>query len=481
MICKYCNAEIEENLEICPVCGKSLTEEISAEPVAEETVAEETVAEETAAEETAAEETVAEETEAEETVSEETEEPAQPKKKRWPVVLAIVGAAVAVIVLAVVLLIALDVDLKPKANDLFCKESFVTEDEKAVKKADAVVATLGGKELTNAGLQIYFNMQVADFVNYYGSYLSYIGLDMTKPLHEQTCALDETLNWEQYFIKVSIETWQNYQAMALYAEEKGFALDQEIEDQLNKLPESLNEQAVAGGFENAGDMVQEYLGETCTVEDYLAYIRLMYLSNEFYTSEYERLTPTDEEISDYFDEHEDELLESKITKESGLVSDVRHILVLFEGGTKNEETGVTTYTEEEKAKALAEAERILGEWKSGEATEDSFAALANKYTGDPGSKETGGLYQGIAPGSNYYENFLKWSVDNTRKAGDTGIVESQSGYHIMYFVTGEPYWINSCRTALATERTTALVDEAEKNWPIKINYKKIALTELDIG
>jgi len=483
MICKYCNAEIGETENVCPVCGKSLAEEVSEQ---EQTVAETVeTAEETLVEETVVEneETTEESTEeiAEDVTEEVAEEvPVQPKKKVWPLVLGIVGAVVALGILAVVLLIALDVDLKPKANDLFCKETFVVEDETATKKADAVVATIGGKELTNSGLQIYYNMQVADFVNYYGSYLSYIGLDMSKPLNEQTCALDETLNWEQYFIKVSIETWQNYQCMGLLAEENGYSLDPSIEEQIDALPENLNEQAVESGYESAAAMIQEFLGATCTVEDYLEYIRLMYLSNEYYSAEYEKATPGLPEMEDYFAEHDVELRESGVTKESGLVSDVRHILVLFEGGTTDDQ-GVTTYSEDEKATALAEAERILEEWKSGEATEESFAELANKYSGDPGSNTTGGLYQGIAPGSNYYENFLNWAVDATRKTGDTGIVESQSGYHIMYFVTGEEHWINTCRTALATEHVNRLIEEAEAKWPIEINYKKIALTELKIG
>lgn len=466
MICKFCNAELPEGANFCHICGKSLEEEVTqqvTEAPEEETVFEN--APEAAAEEAAQ--------------MPEEEAPAQPKKKVWPLVLAIVGAVVALAVLAVVLLIALDVDLKPKANDLGYKQTYTVESEETAKSADTVVAEIGGKELTNAGLQIYYNMQVADFVNYYGSYLSYIGLDLTKPLSEQTCALDETLNWEQYFIKVAIETWQNYQTVALLAEENGYALDAELRAQIDALPESLNEQAKESGYEDAEALIRDFLGDGCTLSDYVEYIELMYVSNEYYGSEYERLTPNDEDIAAYFTEHEAELAQSGVTKESGLVSDVRHILVLFEGGTAGED-GQMTYSEDEKAVAYAEAERILNEWKAGEATEESFGELANKYTDDPGSQTTGGLYQGIAPGSNYYENFLAWAIDNARQPGDTDIVETHAGYHIMYHVAGEPYWISTCRTALASERTTALIDEAEQKWPMEVNYKKIALGELQI-
>ena len=104
-------------------------------------------------------------------------------------------------------------------------------------------------------------------------------------------------------------------------------------------------------------------------------------------------------------------------------STVRHILV------KVDESA----TAEEKAAALAKAEDILKQWKSGEATEDSFALLATEMSEDTGSASTGGLIADINPGSSYVKPFLNWSVDSSRKVGDTGIVETDYGYHVMYF------------------------------------------------
>ena len=114
------------------------------------------------------------------------------------------------------------------------------------------------------------------------------------------------------------------------------------------------------------------------------------------------------------------------------LKDVRHILVNFEGGTTDEATGAVTYSDEEKAAAKAEAEQILADFQAGEATEASFAALAAEKTDDTGSSATGGLYENIYPGQ-MVANFEDWCFD-AHKAGDTGIVESEYGYHIMYFV-----------------------------------------------
>ena len=111
---------------------------------------------------------------------------------------------------------------------------------------------------------------------------------------------------------------------------------------------------------------------------------------------------------------------------------VRHILIKFEGGTTDSTTGTTTYSDEEKEAAKQKAEEILDEWMSGDATEDSFAALANEKS-DDGNGTTGGLYENVYPGQ-MVSSFNDWCFDESRQAGNTGIIESQYGYHVMYFV-----------------------------------------------
>ena len=115
------------------------------------------------------------------------------------------------------------------------------------------------------------------------------------------------------------------------------------------------------------------------------------------------------------------------------LANVRHILINFEGGT-TDSNGKTTYSDAEKATAKTKAEALLKQWKDGEATQDSFIALVKGNTGDTASAETGGLYEDIHKKANYETAFLNWSIDTSRKAGDTGIVETSYGYHIMYYV-----------------------------------------------
>lgn len=162
---------------------------------------------------------------------------------------------------------------------------------------------------------------------------------------------------------------------------------------------------------------------------------------------------------------------------------VRHILVPYEGGTTGK-NGQKTYTDEEKAAAKTKAEELLAQFTSGEATEDAFAALAKENSTDGGSKENGGLYEDVYPGQ-MVRNFNDWCFDESRKPGDTGIVESDYGVHVMYFVgdsetTYRDYMITKeLRSAdmakweesLAETVTVELVDTSKVNTDLVIGKK----------
>ena len=126
------------------------------------------------------------------------------------------------------------------------------------------------------------------------------------------------------------------------------------------------------------------------------------------------------------------LFEGKDDNLTNLVN-VRHILVSYEGGTYDETTGTTTYNDKEKQLAKSQADEILATFQAGEQTEEAFAALATEKTTDPGSKENGGLYEDVYPGQ-MVAAFNDWCFDAARKTGDTAIVETEYGCHIMYFV-----------------------------------------------
>nr|WP_325223316.1 peptidylprolyl isomerase [uncultured Oscillibacter sp.] len=143
--------------------------------------------------------------------------------------------------------------------------------------------------------------------------------------------------------------------------------------------------------------------------------------------------------------------------------DIRHILVsLGTGSIAEGEEGYEDQQAQLKADAHAKAEELLAQWQSGEATEDSFAALALKESAD-GSKYDGGLYTEVYQGQMVTE-FNDWCFDTARQSGDTGVVDTQYGSHVMYFSgVNAARWQTQVAANLRTEAYTAWEEDLVKD------------------
>ncbi len=109
----------------------------------------------------------------------------------------------------------------------------------------------------------------------------------------------------------------------------------------------------------------------------------------------------------------------------------RHILI-----NAADDDGDGAFSEEEIAAAEATAQEIYDEWQSGDATEDSFAEMANTLSDDGGSNTTGGLYEDVYKGQ-MVDPINDWLFEDGRKAGDTTVVSYDGNYtgtHVVYFV-----------------------------------------------
>lgn len=117
-----------------------------------------------------------------------------------------------------------------------------------------------------------------------------------------------------------------------------------------------------------------------------------------------------------------------------------------------------------KAQAKSQADSLYQAWKDGAATEDSFAELANEQSADPGSNTNGGLYEQVYKGQ-MVASFNDWCFDESRQKGDTGIVETDYGYHIMYFVgQDDPYWQVQVENALRTQDYNTWYEEVTSGY-----------------
>lgn len=162
------------------------------------------------------------------------------------------------------------------------------------------------------------------------------------------------------------------------------------------------------------------------------------------------------------------------------VYSVRQILLMPEGVDASTATSGTEYTEEQLASAKKKADDVLAEYNKGEKTEDAFAKLAEKYSEDIESTSNGssgmygGLYEGVAQGT-MVPNFENWSMDASRKYGDVDIVDSNYGYHIMFFVKKQPKYLYDCQVALKKDLENEFVDSA------KVKFHKSAMKKVKVA
>ncbi len=150
-------------------------------------------------------------------------------------------------------------------------------------------------------------------------------------------------------------------------------------------------------------------------------------------------------------------------------ANVRHILINVNDNVTEDE-------------ARAKAEEIYEEWKNGEATEESFAALANEHSEDTGSNTNGGLYENVYPGE-MVTAFDQWVFYAGHKAGDTALIETEYGYHIMYYVSENENekWAEDVESTLRSEDYNAWYDDILVNYQIKPNWLGMKLRKEPIG
>ena len=365
-------------------------------------------------------------------------------------------------------------------DDATCKGSYTVSDEEAIAAAETIVATMGDKTLTVSQLQVYYWSEVVAFLQNYGNYISYFGLDYTQPLDTQLCGISETqMTWQQYFLSCALDSWATYQSMTLEAEAAGITIPEDLRAELDALPADLDEAALGFGMADGAELLQSNFGAGVAMGDYLHYWNLYYTGYEYYNAEYDKAIPTAEEVEAYFVENEALYAEEEITRESGKFVDVRHVLLMPEDpNATTGENGYPVYSEEAWEACRVKAQELYDVWMAGDMSEESFAQLAKDNTAD-GNGADGGLYENVYEGQ-MVPAFNDWCFDEARVYGDHGLVKTEYGYHIMFFNGQRDIWYYTAEMDLTDERLAALIPATIEAHPYEINYSAIVLATIPL-
>ena len=505
--CHYCGEEFDEELTVCPACGKEQPENV---PVPGEAEASPDTAQEAAAEVAVPVEAAQNASESTPAADAQSAPEAAPVKKGVASASAIaLGAAIVLLlaaILAVLILNGKDTAVQPEAlaseaatqtaesteaaetteatipadgnpDDVTCKGSYTVSDEEVKAANGEAVATAGDSTLTNGQLQILYWRSVQNFYAQYGTYAQYFGMDHTQSMDTQVCGVADGLTWEQYFLQDALNNWTIFEAVAQQAREAGFQMSDENREQMNTMEEGLLETATNNGFTDITAMIARNFGAGATLEDYKSFWEMYFLSSDYYNEITGSFAPTTEEIAEYFNTHEAEYADNGLDKTTSSV-DVRHILILPEGATIETVT-TEEFSDEAWAAGEQKAQEILDQWLSGDKTEDSFATLANENSADTGSNTNGGLYSGVTEGQ-MVEAFNDWCFDSSRQVGDYGIVKTQYGYHIMYFCGSQLLWESQAESDLLAQLSNDFINNAVEAADVKIDYSAIKLGFVDM-
>ena len=358
------------------------------------------------------------------------------------------------------------------------------------RNADAV--TIGNETYTAADVSYFYNTIYSSFVSKNSYYLSVYGLDTSKSLKEQDCPINGS-TWYDYFRDQALESLKSYALLAQKAEAEGFDGSEAVEHIKAVCGPLVNEKV----FERNIRMIALAQAYSNSYSDSLSYtsdeVQAAYDADpkSYQSADIEYILFTSAAGDDATDEEKAELLEQAKQKAETALSryaqgeafdaigedmegSYAHVAYAangssdmltwaFDDARQEGDTTVAAYGEKGYYAVLfhsrsrndyhtvsvrhilvdseEKANELLQQYNDGEQTEDAFAALAVANSTDPGSASNGGLYSNIYKGE-MVPSFEDWCFDPARQSGDTGIVESSNGYHVMYFVetNPQPYW-----------------------------------------
>ena len=389
-------------------------------------------------------------------------------------------------------------------EDITCQGSYTAGKMELSKNSQTVVATAGKQELTNGLLQIYYQTAV----NTYREAGHENGPDFGQPLDTQLLDLNgTTITWQQFFLQEALNSWRGHVSMVaaskgaqlpleeaydrneekhkenlktkiynlnlLYGYNTEYKINEAHQSYLDNLPTMLENMATQRNYKSVASMANDLAGVGTNDTFLLEYARLMNEGYMYMTSLSYYIEPFDVDVEEYFAANEAAYAQKGITKDGYLVN-LRHILLVPEGASVAED-GTVDASDEAWSKCLTDAEALLKKWNKNK-TEAYFQELAFAESADSGSNINGGLYSNLAKGQ-LTADLDAWCFDETRKAGDTAILKTAAGYHIVYFCQPTEIWFEQAQDDLIADLLAKEIAAAAKAFPMSVDFDAIMLDD----
>lgn len=262
----------------------------------------------------------------------------------------------------------------------------------------------------------------------------------------------------------ALESAKEFKIQFIKAKEKGMFLndkdEKEVNDSINVL---LNQMAQQFGSKKESEKKFEEIYDI-NVKEYKSILRDLRLVFKYVQEEQKGITVTDDELKKKYDENKNTF--DKVT--------VRHILF----NTKNPDQNMEPLTEDEQKEAKQKAEDTLKKVNDGE----DMATLAKELSADGSVGENEGIIEvdysrGMVP---QLKAFVDWTTEH--KVGDTGIVETDFGYHVMRIEDKTSYEdvVDKVKSALLAEKYNTILQQWTKESQYDLKENKFALDRIKV-
>lgn len=270
---------------------------------------------------------------------------------------------------------------------------------------------INGENITRTEYDYNYNLSKTNYVNQYGSYMTYFGIDFNSDLSTQMYT--EDLTWQDFFDQLTVDNIKQNKAMLAEAEAEGFTYD--TTEEYAEYEANLKSAASSAGT-TVKRYVKEQYGSYATLGRISEYVKESMIINAFYEKKSEDLAPADEEIESYYQENKDVYdsvdyriitVAAELPEEPTELADAEPVYT---------ENGTYTPSEAEVNKAMTDAR---------EQAQEAELTVASD----------GEAIKGMRRSSITSTDVRDWMYDSARKEGDTTVIEDSDSncYYVIAF------------------------------------------------
>ena len=310
--------------------------------------------------------------------------------------------------------------------------------------AHSTYITVGSHKISEVEFDYYYSLASNDYLDTYGDYLSYMGLNISGSFENQ--AYSDTMSWKDYFDQLAVNSIVQNKALIDEAEAAGFTYDTSAEYEAFLQG---NKEAAAEAGLTLGQYYRAVFGKYATVSNIKDFVKEAYIATAYYREVAESKEAKDAEIQAYYEEN------------TADYDSVDYLLIQIdaeipEAQTTTDADGkevVTEPTEEEIQTAMDAAKELADE---------ALLVIEEMGTETIGSQRIGV--------STYYRD---WLFDDARKEGDTTVIEDENN-HRYYVLMFERRYLDE---SLITANLRAIMTTSNNGEAILAEWEAAGATE----